>query len=94
MLAKEKVCFTTVQIQRLCELHQGMDNLWNITSPEYHKRDKKNESLKKIKGVLVEEIQDIQPFTHKTHIYSSNVVSMQNLTCKRQTWKQLNLQTL
>ena len=65
MPAKENVYFTKVQIQRLCELYQDMDNLWNITSPDYHKRDKKNESLEKIKGVLVEEFQDIQPFTGK-----------------------------
>ena len=63
MPAKDTIYFTKQQIERLIELYQGEENLWNIGSPDYHKKNKKNDSLEKIKMALEEEFRDIQPFT-------------------------------
>ena len=63
MPAKDTIYFTKQQIERLIELYQGEENLWNIGSPDYHKKNKKNDSLEKMKMALEEEFQDIQPYT-------------------------------
>ena len=65
MPPKESIYFTKNQIQMLCELYPEEDNLWNVISPDYHKKDKKNNSLERIKENMVEEYPDIQPFTGK-----------------------------
>ena len=49
MPAKDTIYFTKQQIERLIELYQGEENLWNIGSPDYHKKNKKNDSLEKMK---------------------------------------------
>ena len=38
---KESIYFNKNQMLRLCELFPEEDNLWNISSPDYYKRDKK-----------------------------------------------------
>lgn len=68
MPPKESIYFTKNQIQMLCELYQEEDNLWNVISPDYHKKDKNN-SLERIKEKMVEEYPDIQPFTGKNTVY-------------------------
>lgn len=68
MPPKESIYLTKNQIQMLCELYQEEDNLWNVISPDYHKKDKNN-SLERIKEKMVEEYPDIQPFTGKNTVY-------------------------
>ena len=63
MPGKETIYYTKSQLQRLCELYRFEDNLWNASSSGYHKTDKKNASLDRIRETMMEEFQDIQPFT-------------------------------
>lgn len=42
MPKKEELYLSKVQIQRLCELYQEEEHLWNIQSSHYFKKDKKN----------------------------------------------------
>ena len=63
MPGKETIYFSKSQLQRLCELYRFEDNLWKVSSSGYHKTDKRNASLDRIKETMMEEFQDIQPFT-------------------------------
>ena len=63
MPGKDTIYFTKQQIERLIELYQGEENLWNIGSPDYHKKNKKYDSLEKMKMALEEFQAQIQPFT-------------------------------
>ena len=56
MPGKDTIYFTKQQIERLIELYQGEENLWNIGS-DYHKKNQKNDSLEKMKLTLEEEFQ-------------------------------------
>ena len=40
-MPKKEVYLSKAQIQRLCELYQQEEHLWNIQSPHYFKKDKK-----------------------------------------------------
>ena len=49
MPGKDTIYSTKQQMERFIELYQGEENLWHIGSPDYQKKNKKNDSLEKMK---------------------------------------------
>ena len=75
MPRKEELYFTKGQTQRLCELYQEEEHLWNIQSPQYYKKDKKSAALNRIKDNLDAEYGDLPRFTSKLNFYRYNISS-------------------
>jgi hypothetical protein len=42
---QEELFLSKTQIQKLCELYHEEEHLWNIQSPYYHKKEKRNAAL-------------------------------------------------
>ena len=55
------------QIQRLCELYQEEEYLWNIQSQHYFKKEKRNAALNRIKDnhMMQDEHDDLSDFSSK-----------------------------
>lgn len=76
MPPKESIYFTKNQIQMLCELYQEEDNLWNVISPDYHKKDRTIHW----KGSKRKWSRNILTYNHlqvKIHIFSFKVALIQ-----------------
>ena len=63
MAKKKEVYLSKAQIQRLCELYQEEEHLWNIQSPHYFKKDKKQAALIRIKEALENDHEDLPTCT-------------------------------
>jgi len=63
------------QVQRLCELYQEEEHLWNIQSPHYFKKDKRNAALNRIKDGLEAEHDDLPNFTSKFYIFPNVIIA-------------------
>ena len=63
MPKKKEVYLSKAQIQRLCELYQEEEHLWNIQSPHYFKKDKKQAALIRIKEALENDHEDLPTCT-------------------------------
>ena len=71
---EDLVCLTKQQTTRLCELYQEESCLWNVSSPDYSNRDKRDESTEKISEQLKNEFDDLR-LTGMCRIYQ-NVLHM------------------
>jgi len=67
MPRKEELYMRKPQIQRLCELYQEEEYLWNIQSQHYFKKEKRNAALNRIKDnhMMQDEHDDLSDFSSK-----------------------------
>jgi hypothetical protein len=67
MPRKEELYMSKPQIQRLCELYQEEEYLWNIQSQHYFKKEKRNAALNRIKDnhMMQDEHDDLPNFSSK-----------------------------
>jgi hypothetical protein len=61
MPRKEELFLSKTQIQKLCELYHEEEHLWNIQSPYFHKKEKRNAALSRIKSRLEDEFENLPP---------------------------------